>query len=334
MYAGLKPELVCFLCCHADCGILEVAGIEADAGGAIVHGSLACKSCARRYPVRDGIVIMGATDEMHPDSRYEREQRDREAVQASFDWETLPWSRAEMLSTLAALRPISGTVLLELGCGCGRYTHLLARQAAALIAVDFSIQSLRQLATRLGPADPVALVCADIMRFGVAGRAFDRVLSTATSNLPTPRHRDAMYRLAGRALVRGGKFVFSAHYLGLRERFHRQAPKSGYYESNRIYRYLFGRRELRDEVRPHFYRVCCRRIQISLPFASRLGLPPAVTSRIAEFIPGLNRFASLLLVTTREPCETGGNESGGQPGTYSTDQGQYIVERRQDQGNG
>jgi len=273
------------------------------------EGALRCANCQAAYPVRDGIAIMCATDEMNPDSRYEREQRDREAVQASFDWETLPWSRTEMLSTLAALRPISGTALLELGCGCGRYTHLLARQAEALIAVDFSIHSLRQLATRLGPADPVALVCADIARFEVASRAFDRVLSTATSNLPTLRHRDVMYWLAGRALVRGGKFVFSAHYLGLRERFQRQAQKSGYYDSNRIYRYLFGLRELRDEVRPHFDRVRCRRIQISLPFASRLGLPPVATSRIAEFISGLNRFASLLLVTAREPRETVGNKN-------------------------
>jgi SAM-dependent methyltransferase len=308
MYAGLKQELIRFLRCHADRGALEVVGIEIDAGGAIVHGSLACKSCTRRYPVRDGIVIMFATDEMNPDSRYESEQRNREAVQASFDWETLPWSQMEMLSTFAALQPISGTALLELGCGCGRYTHLLARQAEALVAVDFSIQSLRQLATRLSPADPVALVCADIARFEVASCAFDRVFSTATSNLPTPRHRDAMYRLAGHALVRGGKFVFSTHYLGLRERFQRKAPKSGYYDSNRIYRHLFGLRELRDEVRPHFSRVRCRRIQISLPFASRLGLPPVATSRIAEFISGLNRFASLLLVTAREPGETVGNK--------------------------
>jgi SAM-dependent methyltransferase len=300
MYSGIRKNQIAFLRCPDDGHELAVAKADVDAAGAIVQGSLACVRCDRCFEVRDGIIIMRNDASVHTESRNEELQRDQDARQAEFAWEEDSASASEIDSTLAALDPLEQMSVLELGCGCGRYTHRLARRAENVIAVDFSIGSLRRLAARLRPQDPVALVCADVTQFKVAPGAFDRALSTLTSNLPTAEHRSALNRLAASALGAEGRFVFSAHYLGLRERLHGE-QKAGHYPGSGIYRYLFGFREVRTETLFHFDDVRCRRIQVLVPLLGRLKSLARVLSRIGEHVPGLNRFAGLLLVTARRP---------------------------------
>jgi len=300
MYSGIRRNQIAYLRCPDDGHELAVATANVDASGAIVQGALTCASCARRFEIRDGIVIMRVDATAHDESRKEERQRDQDAQQAGFAWEAESASAAEIDATLAALEPLREKTVLELGCGCGRYTHRLARQAETVIAVDFSLESLRRLASRLERQDPVALVCADVTLFKVAPGGFDRALSTLTSNLPTAEHRRALNRLAASALGAEGRFVFSAHYLGLRERLHGE-QKDGHYPGSGIYRYLFGFSELRTETLSHFDDVRCRRIQVLVPLLGRVRSLARALSRIGEHIPGLNRFAGLLLVTARRP---------------------------------
>ena len=170
----------------------------------------------------------------------------------------------------------------------------------ALVALDFSLESLRKVAQRVDPADPILLVCADVSWFRAQPGAFDRVFSTLTSNLPTRELRDAMNRLAAEALKPDGAFVLSAHYFGLRE-WVRKEPKEGYYPGSKIFRQLFTKADLHAEMRPFFGQQRHERIQVMLPLLNQLGLAKFQSPRLAEKVPGVNLLASLLLVTARAP---------------------------------
>jgi len=298
MAVGLRPELVSLIRCPADGSELQVQAATSSPSGGALTGELSC-ACGRRFPIVDGIAVMLPPSVLNSDSEYEQSQRDIAAQGDDFDWENDVASRSEMAATLAALGPCAGHDILELGCGRGRFTRLMA-QARAIVALDFSLESLRKVARRIDPAANILLVCADVTWFKTKPAAFDRVFSTLTSNLPTREHRDGMNRLAAEALRVDGRFVLSAHYFGLREWLHRE-PKGGYYPGSKIFRQLFTVRDLHGEMAPFFAMQRHERIQVMLPLLGRLGLGKWSSPRFAERLPGVNLLASLLLVTAAAP---------------------------------
>jgi SAM-dependent methyltransferase len=240
------------------------------------------------------------------ESDNERVRRDEGAVALDPSWETTPWNMMEIEPTLEASEPLSGALVLELGAGTGRYTVPMMQRGASLLAVDFSANSLDNLAARARPEWNIGLVQADCTRFATVPDTFDLVASTLMSNLPTAAHRAATLEVAASACKTTGKFVFSTHHYNIRSRL-RGDPQSGYYREAAIYRYLFRRREIEAETRRHFGDVTCHPIQIAIPLAARLGLPVVRLSRLAERIPLLNGLGELLLVTARRPRPAAGD---------------------------
>jgi uncharacterized protein YbaR (Trm112 family)/predicted RNA methylase len=295
---GLRPELIGLIRCPADGGELSLAATSTTPAGHARSGTLRCR-CGQSFPIIDGIAVMLPQSAMNTDSVYEQAQRDIAATADDYGWENTVESQSEMAATLAALGPCDGRTILELGSGRGRFTRLL-HGMRALVALDFSLESLRKVAQRVDPAAPILLVCADVAWFRAQAGAFDRVFSTLTSNLPTRALRDAMNRLAAEALKPDGAFVLSAHYFGLRE-WARKEPKEGYYPGSKIFRQLFTKTDLHAEMRPFFAQQRHERIQVMLPLLNKLGLAKWQSPRIAEKVPGVNLLASLLLVTAKAP---------------------------------
>ena len=300
MYAGFPVEVLRLVTCPADEGVLSVADGSA-AKGTVSDGAVRCARCRREYPVRGGILKLLDEKALDGESTHELQLREAAAPGYDDDMRTVhAFDLMERLPTLATIDPQREHVLLELGCGTGRFTVELARACGTVLALDFSEASLRVLATKLDASSHIGLVQADVTRFAVARGAFDLVVSTLVSNLPTHTHREALYRLAARALREGGRFVFSTHSYTVRERLRRMS-KDGRYDEGGIYRRLFTRRDVDDEVRPHFGSLESRPIQIAFPLTKRLGLPLLPISRVAERIPIVRRLGSLLLVTARAP---------------------------------
>lgn len=299
---GLRPELISLLRCPADGGELSLVATSSNPQGHARSGSLQCR-CGQAFPIVDGIAVMLPGSALNSDSEYEKGQRDIAATEDDFGWENAIASQSEMEATLAALGPCEGKTVLELGSGRGRFTRLMTG-ARAIVALDFSLESLRKVAARVDPAIPMILVCADVSWFRTQPGAFDRVFSTLTSNLPTREHRDAMNRLAAEALKADGAFVLSAHYFGLREWLHRE-PKDGYYPGSKIFRQLFTKAELHAEMQPYFGQQRHERIQVMLPLLARVGLGKWSSPRFAEKVPGMNLLAGLLLVTAKAPQSAG-----------------------------
>jgi SAM-dependent methyltransferase len=296
MYRGFPTSALSLLRCPKDGqplhGVFDATHI--------MNGSVRCVDCTSSYLIESGILQLMDEDALDAESKGNLVVFDRIMGADNFASETeLQWLK-DSLPTLDALSPFEGKHVLEYGCGTGRLTVRIAPAASMLVAVDFSMEALRKLATRVEPIWNVAIVQADCIRSIAAAGAFDRALSTLISNLPTLEHRLKLIRGAATAIRSNGKFVFSAHYYGLRA-FVKRSPRSGYYEQLRIFRYLSGRRELTNEAKVGFKRVICRPIVVRVPFERGLGLADISTARLLEKIPIINWMSDLLLVTADHP---------------------------------
>lgn len=311
MVLGFPIHIISKLCCIIDGKALALGqNCEVSEDGQIVwNGSLHCISCKANFAIQEGILNMLNGKALDNESRHELKLRNEHAVSRSTINNGLAWfdnehNQMETIPTIEALSVNHNSTILELGCGDGRYSRLIADKCQWLMAVDFSLDSLKILQQRLSDSRNVGLVLGDITNMKVKEAGFDRILSTLVSNLPTLRHRAAMYRLASNALKSDGRFVFSTHHHGLRQRLKGEA-KTGRYRPGGIYRKHFTRSECKNEVKQYFKSVTVKPIQIYFPFARRLGLPLVAQSRVLERVPLINCLGSLLLCTALQPIRMG-----------------------------
>jgi SAM-dependent methyltransferase len=308
MIFGFPLQLISELCCTHDGAALQLRqNCQLSADGAFVrHGRLVCTDCSAAFAIDDGILNMLHGISLDAESQHEQQLRDGHAKSmkatgpAWYENEhNYEHNLMEMIPTMEALSANQDKTILELGCGDGRYTVALAGQCQWILAVDFSIESLRILQQRLQSPQNVGLILGDVTTMKVCAAHFDRVFSTLVSNLPTPEHRHAMYRLAAHALKRDGRFVFSTHHHGCKQKLSGER-KLGRYIEGGIYRYNFTVGECKAEVRQYFKVVEARPIQIYFPFARRLRLPLVAQSRFFERIPLLNGLGGLVLCTAEQ----------------------------------
>ena len=284
----------------------------------VINGHLKCSLCNRIYPIREGIIFLLESNDIDEESRREQTLRDESSLvssQQQVEYIYTEYDLMEMRTTIRELDIEHKQLLLEFGCGAGRYTLPLANMGVSLLALDFSIESLRLLARRLPSGLPVGLVQADVTNRCVARGTADRVLSTLVSNLPTKEHRLSMLRVASEALKENGSFVFSTHHqnivcrlLGL--------PPAGRYADSGIYRYYMQKEEVHREAGVYFRRIFCRPIRVNIPFTKWTGLSASTMSWIAERIPLLREKGDLLLAKTRTPIHAPREGEGTRPNPF------------------
>src|ERR1700687_5812838 len=125
MYSGFPIGLIPLLRCPADGGPIELPPADGRvvAGGHLVTGELQCRTCHQTYQVVDGIAQFLDEDALDPESAHERRLRDERIEQEdALATATSHTNNDEMRPTLDALRQKKNGVLLELGCGTGRFT--------------------------------------------------------------------------------------------------------------------------------------------------------------------------------------------------------------------
>lgn len=264
----------------------------------IMRGTVVCRSCGYAAPINGGILDLLDLNRVDATTKHEQELRETEWASPQADLTEL--DLAEIEPHMEALRIRPEHIVLELGCGSGRYTSLLAERCHLVVAVDLSLAGLQAVARRIG-GGKVALVRADVARFAVRPGAFSAVLSTLTSNLPSATHRRTLYRIAATALPpHGGSFVSGTHYYGLRARLSR-VQKEGPYSQGGIYRFYTTRKDVRQEMAPYFKEMRMQPVQIVPPLGRTLRLPLRRVSRLSERIAGLREFGSLLMTVASKP---------------------------------
>lgn len=302
-YAGFPRALVGLLRCRRDGSELVVEVARQEGSAQITDGSLTCVLCGQAVPIVGGIVRMLASETLAPEETHEIALRDAQTRALAPErerayWESL-YSRQETAATLAALDLDRDGTALDLGCGTGRYTALLARGCRWVIAVDFSLGSLEWLARSNPPGPNVGLVHGDITRLAVAPRRFHRAL--ATTPLDTREQRLAMHHVAADALSDDGVYVFSTEHYDLRSRL-LGAPRAQRYRPGENLFFRLRQQEVEREAAPYFLEVWSRPINVSLPLARRMPLAlRAQLSRLAESVPGLRQLGDLVLVRATGP---------------------------------
>jgi ubiquinone/menaquinone biosynthesis C-methylase UbiE len=122
-----------------------------------------------------------------------------------------PLMRAEQKAMAEHWPPVAGKRALDLACGTGRYSRLLAEaKAAEVVAIDFCVPMLRQVSAG-------ARVCGSMMQLPFADRMFDVVISGLALGHAENIH--AWMAEVARVLKSGGTLLYSD--------FHPEAARAG-----------------------------------------------------------------------------------------------------------
>src|SRR5216684_2789580 len=282
---------------------------------------LRCAVCDAEYRIEDGIANL-MSDTLTSEDQYEMAIRDSQHsslppdgfVPPASGWRSKLSDLLEIPHHLSELQP-RGCKVLEIGCGDGRFTMLMAQMGASVLAVDFSVDSLRTLASwfpsgiaptayqlpHRSPSDlrgRVALVRADASHFHVAPRSFDRAFSTTP--LDSRKERLAMYRSIAEALTDDGRYVGSVENDDLTRRL-LGLPVARRYSSG-IFIEHFDVGKLRREVAPFFSKLRILPIRPRLPFIHRLPSNWALRlSHLATATPVLRQLGEILLFRAERP---------------------------------
>lgn len=116
--------------------------------------------------------------------------------------------------------------VLELGCGTGRVTGLLAPRVRRVAAVDLSPDMLRRARRKFPPGGEVDLVRADVLRLPL-GRSFDLAVAAngVFSHLLRDRERLRALRQLRRCLRPGGTALVDAFWLSRGRRSECEPPE-------------------------------------------------------------------------------------------------------------
>ncbi len=187
--------------------LLEPISVEGDE---IVSGKLRCPQCGAEFPIRDGIPRFVAGD----------------AYVESFSFEWKRWRQTQLdtpehrasettfiASTGRHPQELAGKLVLDAGCGSGRYMDVVARAGGEVVGFDlsFSVDAARE---NLGALPSCHLVQADVLHLPFRSGAFDFVYSIGVLEHTPDTH--AGFTSLLRALKPGGEvavFVFPRHRL-------------------------------------------------------------------------------------------------------------------------
>jgi len=164
-----------------------------------LDGDQLCCACGRRYPVVGGIPRFVPDDGYARSFSFEWDRHRRTQLDsARGDQKSLDEFRSKLGLDADDLR---GKLVLDAGCGVGRFTEVMASLGARVIAVDLS-HAVEAAQENLGRRDDVLVVQGDILRLPFAPGTFDTIVSIGVlHHTPdTRQHCAALVPL----LARGG----------------------------------------------------------------------------------------------------------------------------------
>jgi SAM-dependent methyltransferase len=183
----MNPDLISLLQCPRCRETLALEGTETT--------TLGCRSCGASYPITGGVPRLAG-----------------ELYAASFgrQWNRYDVARPEedeatfRVKTGVEPRDLAGRLVLDAGCGGGRYARLLGRHGARVVGVDLSA-AVEKAAALCADLPDVAIVQADLLDLPVVEGAFDLVYSIGVLH-HTPDPRRAFAQIA-RRVKPGGRLA-------------------------------------------------------------------------------------------------------------------------------
>jgi len=300
-------DMVPLLRCNNDGGELAIAKELRGGGDGVLDAVLRCKSCRAEFRIEDGIARL-LPNQLSPEDKHEMNIRDTidydftnpgPFVPPPEGWRSALSDMLEVPPHLNGLQSSLSNTVLELACGDGRFTTLIAETGARILAVDFSINALRLLAHRLPSGARVGRVHADINQLHVASRSFDRALTLTP--LDSRDERMIMYRKIADALTDDGRYIGSVEHDDLNRRLLGLPLVRRYSRDGILIEHLTAK-TMRREAAPYFSKLRIRPIRPCVPFVAKLpsGLAFPIL-RLTAALPIVRQFGELLLLTAQRP---------------------------------
>jgi SAM-dependent methyltransferase len=134
--------------------------------------SLKCPKCGADYPSIDGVLHFVPHDQYSRSFSYEWHKH----AHTLLDGPQRDGTERSLTAVHIGSGDVTGRLVLDAGCGMGRFTDVLTRWGARVVAVDLSEAvhvARRNLAERPG----VAFLQADVFKLPFAPASFDAILS-------------------------------------------------------------------------------------------------------------------------------------------------------------
>lgn len=171
----MKRDLLALLaspCCGAELKFASLESFPLTESHELETGALQCGVCSRKYPIEGGVPRLTA----------QAAEGDVEKTRDSFAWEWLRYPGPRLKEDRrvfleeSQMRPedFAGKLVLDAGCGMGRYALVALSFGAEVVALDLSDALLR---LREYPNPKLHLVQGDLLRPPLKKRKFDIVYS-------------------------------------------------------------------------------------------------------------------------------------------------------------
>ncbi|MBI4342985.1 MAG: methyltransferase domain-containing protein [Candidatus Omnitrophica bacterium] len=195
----MKTALLEWLACPACRGTLRLAQ-PVHQGEEIVSGALGCESCSRAYPIVRGIPRFVADDSYAGNfsfewNRFQTTQLDSRQQRGESE-------RRFRQSLDIPLEQLKGQLVLDAGCGMGRFAEIALHHGATVVAMDLSF-AVDAAAKNLSPQPDAHVVQANLFALPFRPETFDLIYSLGVLH-HTPNPRKAFEGLV-ELLKTGGK---------------------------------------------------------------------------------------------------------------------------------
>ncbi len=319
--AEFPRKFLTLLRCSRDAGELIVAEERKIGEVGLIEATLRCQKCSSEYSIENGIARL-MTNSLSAETQHEIALKDADYEIENFvaetdDWRSEYMDALEIPSHLDEMAVFEGCRVLELACGDGRFTILMAQMGAEVLAVDFSYSGLRRLAHNLSfgvaptsyrhkfhpvgtpLAGRVALVQADVSALHLAPSSFDRALSATPCDSRNERMK--MYQTVADSLKEGGRYIAGVEYDDLNRRLLGLPVLRRYTPGGVLIEHLTAE-GLNRELMPYFSRVKLRPIRVKLPLVRKMPQKQKIfLARAAEHIPVLKEFGEIVLARAERP---------------------------------
>ena len=177
MHPWLAELLICPHCPSDDALVVTGDEISEDR---VIEGRLSCRACGREYPVTGGIPRFVDAAENYAENFGFQWRRFRAVQIDRFAGHSLSGTRL-LADTRWSPQWMAGQLILDAGCGAGRFTDELAQNGARVVACDLSsaVEACRETvddpAGHAAGRGEVAVVQANLLALPFRPGAFDAV---------------------------------------------------------------------------------------------------------------------------------------------------------------
>jgi len=227
-------------------------------------------------------------DRVDQDEQREIEIRDQEASQYD-QWIARTkgrwWFEVEKAATLSYLHPSPTDIILDCGCGTGRFSLAVAPLVQQVLCMDHSQESLKVLSEKAEKGNirnlSVFHASIEVMDCIPSASADHALMIEVLQHLPSHQKRINALKECWRVLKPGGRLVFDVYRWGGAI----TVDKEGYWISG-LYRFAFTPEDIHNALGEAGFRVSGIQGILNYPRLRRLGDWTSHIDRLISLLPG------------------------------------------------